>query len=115
MERIIVTTPEELRLLVKEAVHGLIPNPQEEKSEPDAINLPEALAFLAENGYPTSKGKMYKLTSEGRIPHRVYNSKLVFSRKELLQWAESQTRPKHDSSEVVASIARSARRKQRRI
>lgn len=113
MERIIVTTPEELRSLVKEAVHGLLPREESVKPESDTINLAETLDFLQENGYPTSKGKMYKLTSEGKIPHRIYNNKLVFSRKEVLAWAESQTKDRHDHSETIRTVARSARRKMR--
>lgn len=112
MERIIVTTPDELRLLVKEVVNGLLPQP-EQKIESDTINLNDTLEFLRENGYPTSKGKMYKLTSEGKIPHRLYNNKLVFSRKEVLEWAESQTRNRHDHSETIRTVARGARRKMR--
>lgn len=113
MEKIILTTPDELRSLVKEAVHGLLPQPAAQKTDADAANLSEVLAFLRENGYPTSKGKMYKLTSGGKIPHRVYNNKLVFSRKEVLAWAESQARDRHDCSETIRSVARSARRKMR--
>ncbi len=111
MEKIILTTPEELRNLVKEAVHGLLPPTAAQKNDTDAVNLVEVLAFLKENGYPTSRGKMYKLTSEGKIPHRLYNGKLVFSRKEVLVWAESQTRNRHDYSEITRTVARSARRK----
>ena len=113
MKKIIVTTPDELRLIVKEAVIGLVPQQEETKSESDSVNLETALQVLTENGFPTSKGKMYKLTSEGRIPHRMYNNKLVFSRKEILDWAESQTKPKHDATETIRAVARSARRKMR--
>ena len=111
MEKIIITTPDELKALVKEAVHGLLPAPAEQKNDTDAANLVEILAFLKENGYPTSRGKMYKLTSAGDIPHRMYNGKLVFSRKEVLKWAASQTRNRHDYSEITRTVARSARRK----
>jgi hypothetical protein len=99
------------KALVKEAVHGLLPAPAEQKNDTDAANLVEILAFLKENGYPTSRGKMYKLTSAGDIPHRIYNGKLVFSRKEVLKWAASQTRNRHDYSEITRTVARSARRK----
>ena len=113
MNQIIVTTPEELRLIVKEAVIGLTSQREEPKPESDSVNLETALQVLSENGYPTSKGKMYKLTSEGKVPHRLYNNKLVFCRKEILEWAESQTKPKHDPTETIRAVARSARRKMR--
>ncbi|HCM21942.1 MULTISPECIES: helix-turn-helix domain-containing protein [Proteiniphilum] len=111
MEKIILTTPEELRSLVKEAVHGLLPPPAAQKTDSDVVNLVEVLAFLKENGYSTSRGKMYKLTSAGDIPHRIYNGKLVFSRKELLAWAENKTRDRHNYSEITRTVARSSRRK----
>jgi len=106
MNKIIVTTPEELRLIVKEAVIELTSPREEKKTEADTVNLETALQVLTENGYPTSKGKMYKLTSEGKIPHKMYNNKLVFSRKEILEWAESQAKPKYETIRVVAQSAR---------
>lgn len=111
MEKIIITTPDELKALVKEAVHALLPTPTGQKNDTDTANLVEILTFLKENGYPTSKAKMYKLTSTGEIPHKFYNGKLVFSRKEVLKWAASQTRNRHDYIEITRTVARSARRK----
>jgi hypothetical protein len=110
MNSIIVTTPEELRAIVSEAVAGVLPKPVSE-SKVDTITLGEALNFLCEQGYPTSKAKVYKLTASGDIPCKRYGNKLVFSRKELLNWAENQTKPKSNSSELVLTLARSARRK----
>lgn len=46
--------------------------------------------MLDEYGMPTSKAKIYKLTSAGEIPHRKYGNKLVFSRKELQEWMNEQ-------------------------
>ena len=46
--------------------------------------MPAALDLLREHGYPTSKGKLYKLTSANLMPHRKYSNKLLFSRRELL-------------------------------
>jgi hypothetical protein len=70
------------------------------------------LELLRENGYPTSKGKIYKLSSANQLPHRKYGNKLVFSRRDLLAWAESQTHIKPDGrSDAVLEIAKSACRK----
>ncbi len=49
--------------------------------------------MLDDYGMPTSKAKIYKLTSSGEIPHRKYGNKLVFSRQELLRWMEEQAVP----------------------
>ena len=111
MSAIIVTTPEELRAIVNEAVSGLISKNVSEKTHIDTITLTDALLLLEKYGYPTSKSKMYKMTSAGTIPFKTYGNKLVFSRKELLAWAESQTKPKNSRSEIILILARSARRK----
>jgi len=111
MANIILTTPEELRAIVSEAVSCILPKSVSNQSLIDTITLNDALELLKENGYPTSKAKMYKLTSAGTIPCKTYGKKLVFSRKELLEWAEKQTKPKNDQSEVLLTLARSARRK----
>lgn len=112
MKEIIITTPEELRTLIEEAVKSSISPPPEQRAEPpDTITLTAALDLLREHGYPTSKGKIYKLTSANLLPHRKYGNKLVFSRRDLLAWAESQTRIKPDNSEAMLELARSARRK----
>ena len=113
MSNIILTMPDELRAIVNEAVSGLIP-----KTEPrqtiDTITLSDALDLLNEHGYPTSKAKMYKLTSSGEIPCKTYGNKLVFSRKELLHWAENQTKSKKNSSDISLALANSANRKRQR-
>lgn len=111
MTNIILTTPEELKSIVSEAIADVLPRSTELKPQIDTITLTDALKLLKENGYPTSKGKIYKLTSAGEIPCRHYGNKLVFSRKELLEWATNQTKRKGDFSEVSLTLARSARRK----
>jgi len=111
MDKIILTTPDELRAIVSEAVSGILPK-QSSQPQIDTISLNDTLELLHEHGYPTSRAKMYKLTSSGTIPCKTYGKSLVFSRKEVLAWAENQTKPKHDSSEVSLTLARSARRKQ---
>ena len=111
MSTIIVTTPEELRVIVNEAIADFLPKTQLKEIESDYISLDTAIELLAENGYPTSKAKIYKLTSSEDMPHLKYGNKLIFSRKELLEWAVSQTKRIGNHSEVVLTLARSARRK----
>ena len=111
MSNIIVTTPDELRAIVSEAVSGILPKPSSGQPQIDTITLNDALELLKEHGYPTSKAKIYKLTSTGKIPCKTYGNKLVFSRKEVLHWAENQTKPKHEQSKVGLILAKSARRK----
>ncbi|MDR0506081.1 MAG: helix-turn-helix domain-containing protein [Dysgonamonadaceae bacterium] len=111
MNNIIVAEEEKLRAIVHEEVSKLFQVKQEPKTEIDTMTLASTLALLAEYGYILSKAKLYKLTASGNIPCRKFGQKLVFSRKDILLWAEGQTKPKRDFSEVSLILARSARRK----
>ena len=110
MNQIILTTPDELRAIISEAVSGVIPK-QTSQPQIDTLSLNDTLELLYEHGYPTSRAKMYKLTSAGTIPCKVYGNKLVFSRKDVLQWAENQTKPKNDQSEIIRTLSKNAKRK----
>jgi len=111
MSNIIISEENILRSIVHDEVSKLFQTRQEPKTEIDTITLSDALALLAEYGYILSKAKLYKLTASGNIPCRKFGQKLVFSRKDILQWAEKQTKPKHDKSEVIRTLAKSAKRK----
>jgi hypothetical protein len=111
MNNIIVAEEEKLRAIVHEEVSKLFQVNQKSKTEIDTMTLTGALALLAEYGYILSKAKLYKLTASGNIPCRKFGQKLVFSRKDILSWAERQIEPKRDFSEVSLTLARSARRK----
>ncbi len=111
MSNIIVTTPEELKEIITDAISKVLPKQTATQETIDSITLNDAVEVLREHGYPTSKAKIYKLTSTGKIPVKVYGNKLVFSRKEILLWAENQLKPKHDYGRACSTIARSARRK----
>ena len=111
MNQIIVAEEDKLRAIVHEEISKLFQIKQTQKTEIDTMTLSGALALLAEYGYILSKAKLYKLTASGNIPCSKFGQKLVFSRKDILLWAESQTKPKNNQSEVLLTLARSARRK----
>lgn len=111
MKEIIIVSPEELAALVEKSVSSALESSKPHKAEPDPMDLNNAVRFLREQGYPTSKAKIYKLTSSGHIPFRKYGNRLVFSRKELLAWAERQTVAPDNHSESVLAISRNAGRK----
>jgi len=110
MNTIIVAQEDKLRAIVNEEVSKLFYAKHEPKTEIDTMTLSAALALLAEYGYVLSKAKLYKLTASGSIPCRKFGQKLVFSRKDILSWAENQTKPKNEPSDILRAIARSARR-----
>lgn len=111
MTQIVVTSPEELKAIIRDVLS--------ERTEPTAgvepenISLNRAVELLNGLGFPTSKAKIYKLTSTGSIPCHKYGSKLLFSRKELLQWVQGNTRQVGDLSGIASTIAASANRKNR--
>ena len=93
MANIIVATEEQIQEAVFNAVSKFfsenqrtIPGPD----LPDTLSMPNALKVLEDNGFPTSKAKLYKMTSQEQIPFMKYGNKLVFSRKALIEWAHQQ-------------------------
>jgi len=116
MGDIIVTTAEQLKQVVVQALTKFLPMKEKESSgiPPDTCSLMQAIAFLKENGYELSKSKLYKLTSSGQIPFRHFGRRLIFSREELLEWVKRETVSRSDSSEVLLTLAKSARNKSKR-
>lgn len=112
MEKIIVTTPDELRSLIEEiltSTHERMGNA--EKSTAEHMTLEDAMVFLKESGFPTSKAKMYRLTSKNEIPHRKYGNKLVFSRKKLMDWVLRNAPDMTDHTEDMAGFITQTRRR----
>ena len=83
----------------------------EEKPEPDLMNVSEAVCFLSELGMPTTKKTLYQFTHTKNIPYRKIGRRIIFSRKELLQWIESRTYRPHSQSDEALRLAESARKK----
>jgi excisionase family DNA binding protein len=113
MNEIILTTPDQLEQVVMQALKKVLPAVEKEKSAepPDSCSFNQALTFLSENGYVISKSALYKLTALKKIPFKRFGRKIIFSRKELLQWVESLTMPNSGTSNVLLNLAESARRK----
>ncbi|KAA6310413.1 hypothetical protein EZS27_038277, partial [termite gut metagenome] len=57
MSSIIVTSPDELRAIVSQAVADLLPKGSKPQDLPDNITLETAVELLRESGFPTSKAK----------------------------------------------------------
>ncbi|MFR9546105.1 MAG: helix-turn-helix domain-containing protein [Rikenellaceae bacterium] len=115
MANLIITTPEELRKIISEEIaKHLAPLAKSTDSRPDTITMDTAIALLGENGYPTSRGKIYKLTSNNEIPHHKYGNKLVFSRKELIKWAETQLVKVKTTQEVMSELDEAFKQRSKR-
>lgn len=113
MTNIILTTPEELRAIVSETVSQTLAGLTTTKDQPDNLTPDAAVEALEQHGFLISKARLYKLTAKGEVPFRKYGNKLIFSRKELLLWAESLARRVGDKGKAALNIAQSANRKLR--
>jgi hypothetical protein len=90
MSEIIVCSQEQLQEAISKCIAQYFANGNMPTGEvPDTVNMESALKMLNDFGFSTSKAQLYKLTSRGVVPFRKYGNKLLFSRKELLAWAES--------------------------
>lgn len=87
---------QELKCIIHEEIEAFR-SALEAKPVHDTISLADAIKLLDEYGMPTSKAKIYKLTSAGEIPYRKYGNKLVFSRKQLHEWMEEQMKTPQES------------------
>jgi len=105
---LIVTTPEQLAFIIRAEFSKLYAAKPQEQQQPDRCALEDALEITG-----LSKSKIYKLTSSKDIPHKRFGSRLIFSRKELEEWVESQTVDSDDTGSATATLARSARAKKK--
>ncbi len=102
MDKIVLTTPDELKALIYEVLEDYYRNQKIEKEQEytDAMTVETAVTFLNQNGFPSSKNRLYRMTSEGRIPYGKHGNRLVFSKRELLLWAEKNT-VRHDEMKYL--------------
>ena len=91
-----VSVPELVDLIASEVEARINRNEFKEPPE-DRIGLKEAIQLT---GF--SRSALYKLTMNGRIPHEKYRTRLIFSRKELQRWINSQTLRKASVEEIVS-------------
>jgi hypothetical protein len=112
---LVITTESQLTAIIENAVRKVL-HKDETKIVPDNLSgCNAAVDFLNEAGYRISLSLMQKATAAGKIPcRRFHNKHLVFSRHELLEWAEKNCKTVGDVSKVTLSIATNANNKLRR-
>lgn len=117
MANVIVTSPDELRAMISEAIQDVLPKlanfrRKNEQAETDNLTVEQAVLFLNEQGYPVKRETLYNLTFKKQIPYRKVGRRVVFSKRELLEWVENYTtRPNEAKEEAALLIAKSANRK----
>lgn len=91
----IFTTKAELMEIVKAAISEIIQTKEKQSPVIDTLDLDGTLELLAEHGYHTTRAQIYKFTSLKRIPYMKVGNKLLFSRKEIVEWLKkTSVRPK---------------------
>ena len=74
----------------------------------------DAIDFLKENGLPIAKAQVYKLSFQNEIPASRIGKRLVFSRKDLLNWLAMRTIEKVSPQRKAAEkLSKSANRRER--
>lgn len=97
---------------VEEIKKMLISNKPRSETNIKRLSINEAQAFFLEQGFQISKSKLYKLTSEGKIPYDKFGIRVLFRKEKLINWIENEMNLSIKSeSKHVMILADSARRK----
>ena len=90
MEKIIVTSPEELEALIESSVKRVLRAQSgfNTTSSPEHFTVKQAAAFL-----DLAEQTIYGLTSRNEIPHYKRGKKLYFLKAELEKWMLENRRP----------------------
>jgi len=113
---IIVSSHDRMKTIIREAVADYFQPVLKQMLEsanptfPERLSKDQALAFLTENGFPTTTGNLYKMTANSEIPCARIGKRLIFSKRDLLNWIEDRSISKTDSLHKTEKlISKSAR------
>jgi len=107
----IFTTREEITEIIKSAIEETLPPKAPKNSDIDTMNLPAALELLQEHGYKLSKCSLYRLTAMDLIPYMKLGGRLVFSRRELIDWLKNLLQQKRTKDELLVNMQNRIRKK----
>jgi len=116
MDTVVVTTESRLIEIVETAVGKFLKvEIPKTKAEPDNLSgAKSAVSFLCESGFEVSLSLFNKQVCKGFIPcRRFHNKRLLFSKRDLLLWAESKCEPV-GQCDAALTLSASANRKLRR-
>ena len=109
------TLPSAVGLILKEMEEIkkiLINDSSANAPEVKRLSTNEAIKFIREQGLPISKSKLYKLTSEGKIPHEKFGMRVLFKKDSLFTWIGNEMKISIKSdSEYAMILANCARNK----
>lgn len=95
---------------VEEIKKMLINNKPRSETNIKRLSIDEAQAFFIEQGFQISKSKLYKLTSEGKIPYDKFGVRVLFRQEKLMNWIENEMnlsiKPESKHAMILADSAR---------
>jgi predicted DNA-binding transcriptional regulator AlpA len=95
----------EIRQCIRESIDEIRSIPILEL--PDRVTLDEACEITS-----LSKSQIYKMSMLDQIPKAHYGKRLIFSRKQLLNWMEGRTIPACSADAVMSEyLAKSAKKR----
>ncbi len=111
---LIITTPEALEQNIESALLKVLSRIEKAQAQPleqpDRINIDEVAVITG-----LKKSNIYKLTCYQTIPYEKFAKRLVFSRKAILEWMQSQTiAPVNTSAAMAAQLSKEANKKIRK-
>ena len=74
-----------------------VPEPEKKDPEDDRTGIDEIKKLTG-----LSYSQIYKLTAKNAIPHRKFGKRLIFSRNEVKDWMNEQTKEKQTSQKKAA-------------
>lgn len=105
-----VSTPDQMKTMIREVVAECMQSFFNKLKDSSFPSLPEkltkdqALGFMADNGFPTTSGNLYKMTANSEIPCARIGKRLIFSKTSLLNWIECRSISKTESLEKTARL-----------
>jgi predicted DNA-binding transcriptional regulator AlpA len=101
---IILTTPEQLEILIQRSISKVLNINLTSSELPDRCTFKEALEITG-----LSKSALYKRTMDKTIPFKSFGNRLIFSRRELIEWVETNTiaKPKKNPAIKIAYLSKS--------
>ena len=88
-----------------------IQTPPKEQAHNDAMNLGELVSFLSEHGIPLKRSTIYVFTTRKQIPFTKCGKRIMFSRRDILQWIEDRTTRPETKADAALRLAKSINRK----
>ena len=113
MEKIIITTPEELSALIDERFRIAFKHYTQQPHAPDSRKTMSLTEFCEYAGL--SKQTAYKLTSGQKVPHSKRGKRLFFDREKVDEWLLENRVATHSEIQQQASEYLSKKQSRRRV